>query len=89
MLRSFVGEAITEQLLNSKMETNTQLINDDVTRLKRLQVELDNITASDLVGQDRLKNIVSNVDSIFARTGAASLENISTLRPDAVMRLIK
>ncbi len=89
VLRSFVGEAITEQLLNSKMETNTQLINDDVTRLKRLQVELDNITASDLVGQDRLKNIVSNVDSIFARTGAASLENISTLRPDAVMRLIK
>ncbi len=89
VLRGFVGEAITEQQLNAKMDVNNKLINDDVTKLKKLQVELDNITASDLVGQDRLKNIVSNVDSIFTRSGNASIENISTLRPDAVMRLIK
>jgi hypothetical protein len=89
VLRGFIGEAITEQQLNAKMDANNKLINDDITRLKKLQVELDNITASDLVSQDRLKNIVSNVDSIFTRPGTASLENISTLRPDAVMRLIK
>ncbi|HPV42421.1 MAG TPA: hypothetical protein PKX40_14680 [Spirochaetota bacterium] len=89
VLRSFIGESITEQQISEKMEINSRFINDDVTRLKKLQVELDNITASDLVGQDRLKNIVSNVDTIFTRSGAASLENISTLRPDAVMRLIK
>ncbi len=89
VLRGFVGEAITEQQLAAMMDTNGKLINDDVTRLKKLQVELDNITASDLVGQDRLKNIVSNIDSIFTRSGVTNIESISTLRPDAVMRLIK
>ncbi len=89
VLRSFVGETLTEPQLNAKMEAATTLINEDITRLKKLQVALDNITASDLVGQERLKNIVSNVDSIFTRSGMANIESISTLRPDAVMRLIK
>jgi len=89
VLRSFVGGTITEPQLNAKMEAAATLINEDITRLKKLQVELDNITASDLVGQERLKSIVSNVDSIFTRSGMANIESISTLRPDAVMRLIK
>ncbi len=89
VLRSFVGEALTEPQLNAKMESANKLISEDITRLKKLQVELDNITASDLVGQDRLKNIVSNVDSIFTRAGMTNIESISSLRPDAVMRLIK
>lgn len=89
VLRGFVGESVTEQQLASKLDTNGKLINEDVNRLKKLQVELDNITASDLVGQDRLNSIMANINSIFPRSGVANIDTISTLRPDAVMRLIK
>jgi hypothetical protein len=88
-LDGFNKAVISEPLLYEKQENTARLINEDVTRLKKLQVELDNIMASDLVGQDRLKKIMSNIDSIFTRSGSTNIESISTLRPDAVMRLIK
>jgi hypothetical protein len=89
VLRSFVGEAVTEDILNSRSVRINEMISGDVDRLKRLQVELDNIMASNLAGPDKVGNIMSNVDRAFAEAGAAGIENISHLRPDAVMRLIK
>jgi len=89
VLRSFVGDTVTEPVLTKKLEDNTGLNNDDVGRIKKLQVELDNIVASDLVGRDRLSKIMTNIESLFNRSDLADIENISTLRPDAVMRLIK
>jgi len=89
VLLSFVGEDINESMLKTKQEKNTELINVDVSRLKKLQIELDNMTASDLVGSERLKKIVSNIDSIFSRSDMANIENISSIRADTVARLIK
>ncbi len=89
VLRGFVGNEITEPNLKAKQDSNAGLINSDVNRLKKLQVEVDNITASDLAGSDRLKNMMSNIDSIFSRSNMAHLENISSVKADAVMRLIK
>lgn len=89
VLRSFTGEAVTNQVLTTKLEQNARLINDDITHLKKLQVELDNIMASDLAGQERLKSVTSRIDSIFVNSNMTNLDQISTLRPDTVMRLIK
>lgn len=89
VLKGFMAENVTEQALNEKRDTNTNMINEDIGRLKKLQVELDNIMASDLVGRDRLSGIMSNVDSIFSRSEITNIDSISNLRPDAVMRLIK
>jgi len=89
VLQGFMGPAINEQTLAEKLDKNGTMINEDVGRIKKLQVELDNIMASDLVGRDRLEGIMSNVDSIFKRPEIANIDTISTLRPDAVMRLIK
>lgn len=89
VLRGFMGETITDAVITDRMAKNTALINEDVNRLKKLQVELDNITASDLVGQDRMTGIMKNIDSIFSSSDMKNIENISSLRPDAVMRLIK
>jgi hypothetical protein len=89
VLSGFMGTAINEQTLTEKLEKNGTMINDDIGRIKKLQVELDNITASDLVGRDRLAGIMSNVDSIFGRSEIKNIDTISNLRPDAVMRLIK
>ncbi|MBN2158310.1 MAG: hypothetical protein JW807_02865 [Spirochaetes bacterium] len=89
VLRAFVGDEISDSTITAKIEENTRLINSDITHLKKLQVELDNITASDLAGQDRAVKINSNIDSIFASSDMKNIEAISTIRPDAVMRLIK
>jgi len=89
VLTDFDAEAITSELIEARLENTARRINDDVTRLKRLQVELDNIMASNLVGQDRLQNIMTDIDSIFSRSGMMNIESISSLRPDTVMRLIK
>ena len=89
VLRSFAGETSTDITLNTKLEHNAKLISEDVTRLKKLQVELDNIMASDLAGQERLKSITSHIDSIFSKSDMTNVEHISRLRPDTVMRLIK
>lgn len=89
VLTDFDAEAITSELIEARLENTVRRINDDVTRIKRLQVELDNIMASNLVGQDRLQNIMTNIDSIFSRSGMTNIESISSLRPDTVMRLIK
>ena len=89
VLKSFVGDNISEASLNDKFELNSNLINDDVQKLKKLQVELDNIMASDLAGQDRLENMMTNIDSIFSNSDIETLESISSLRADTVMRLVK
>lgn len=89
VLRGFIGDTVNEAVITDRMEKNATLINNDVNRLKKLQVEMDNIVASDLVGQDRMTGIMKNIDTLFSRSDMKNIENISTLRPDAVMRLIK
>ena len=49
VLRAFIGDPVTGLNLTAQQEKNSGLINDEINRLKKLQVELDNIMASDLV----------------------------------------
>jgi len=90
VLRSIAGDGpITENNLIAHQEKNNGFIHDEVSGLKKLQVELDNIMASDLVGPSRLSGIVSNIDSMFSNLGTTHIESISNIRADAVMKLIK
>lgn len=89
VLRHFVGDSITESLLTNKAATNRDMISTDVDRLKRLQIELDNMGASNLAGSDRVQTLMQNMESVFSNAGIVNLEGISSLRPDAVMRLIR
>ena len=89
VLRSFVGEGVTEEVLNVRNTKISEMISSDVDKLKRLQIELDNIMASNLAVTDKTENIVSGIDRAFAEVGPAGIESVSRIRPDAVMRLIK
>lgn len=89
ILRSYVGETITGDLLKGKMGQVSGLINSDIEKLKRLQVELDNITASNLAGTDKTQTIMSRMEKYFSGAESANIENISRVQADAVMRLIK
>ena len=89
VLRSFVGDGVTEDVLNNRGTRINEMITSDVDRLKKLQVELDNIMASNLASTERAENIMTNVDRAFTEAGPTGVANISSVRPDAVMRLIK
>jgi hypothetical protein len=89
VLHAFIGENVTGEILNTKQERIDTLIDDDITRLRILQVEVENILASNLTDSDRVEDIMKKIESYFSREGIASLENISRLRADSVMRLIK
>ena len=89
LLKGMVGENYTNTELDALYGNINKKIDSEVTRLKHLEVEVDNIMASNLAGTDRLDNIKTNMDSIFAGAEKGNLENLSDLKVDSVMRLIK
>jgi len=89
VLRTFVGESITESLLNGRSEKIDEMIGSDIDRLRRLQVELDNIVASNLIGEDKIEGLMGNFNSIISELDNGSVDSISRLRADAVMRLTR
>ena len=60
VLHEFVGESITEEILNNKQERIDNLIRDDISTLRRLQVEVENILASNLTDSGRIDDILKN-----------------------------
>lgn len=89
VLRQFVGGANIGAAMETLMARNTEALAGDMERLRRLQVELDNIVASDLVGEDRAGAMIQDVEASLAKAGQAGMEAISAVQPDAVMRLIR
>ncbi|MBN1533490.1 MAG: hypothetical protein JXA20_12550 [Spirochaetes bacterium] len=89
VLRQFLGENPDAGRLTQRSAENADLINRDADRLRRLQVELDNIVASNLVGEEKLGSLVQNVESSLTKAGIDRVEAISNLQPDTVMRLIR
>jgi hypothetical protein len=89
VLHAFIGESVTEEILGTKQERLDNLIKDDISGLRRLQIEVENILASNLTDADRVEDIMKNIESYFSREGIASLDTISQLRADSVMRLIR
>ncbi len=88
ILQDFLGKDITPSLLMSKREEIQKLINEDVNSLTRIQVETDNIAASNLASGKKFESLVKNVNDIF-KDASLNSGAISNLDADKVMRLIK
>lgn len=89
VLHEFVGENITGEILSTKEERVQSVIQDDISRLMKLQVEVENILASNLTDSRRVTDIMNDIESAFSKGDIGNLENIYRLRADSVMRLIK
>ena len=87
-LRDFMGGAIFADSFAEKLRQINEAINADIGKLRKLQVEVDNITASNLAGTktDRLMDSINNA---LSSTDNVNPAVISQLNPDAVMKLIK
>lgn len=90
ILRDFIGSgaSLSPELLASKKNEVKSLIANDMTSLTKIQVEMDNIIASDITGTKKVENILAGVNDTFKKT-PSELENISNLDADKVRKLIR
>jgi hypothetical protein len=89
VLRDFTGENINRTVLDSKMERVDKMIMEDVSKLTRLSVEVENIMASNITGPERADDLLKNVESNLSKVDMKSIAKMSRLNADAVMRLIR
>lgn len=88
ILSEIVGADFSSEGLNAAEEKTAEKIGADIAVIKRLQVELDNIGASNLAKPARSEEITGKIESYLSGyTG--SVEKISSVRADSVMRLTK
>lgn len=88
ILKEFLGTDITPANLEAKKSEVNNLINNDINSLTKVQVEVDNIVASNLAGNRKVENLMSNVNDIFKNI-PANLDTISNLDADKVMKLVR
>ena len=87
-LKDFMGPEVTPEIVKTRKEEIKSLIKEDVNSLTKLQVELDNLIASDLTGGKKVESLMANLNELFRAT-SANPESISTLNADKVMQLIR
>ena len=76
-------------MLAARRENIGGLIAGDVAKLTRLQVEVENITASNVVNGERIGALVGSVEEALGAREAASLGSISSLKEETVSRLVR
>jgi len=89
VLHDFVGEGLSQGVLKTKMDQVNNLITGDINKLTRMQIETENILASNLAGTDRFEAVLKNIENAFEKSGGGTINSISRLRADSVMRLIR
>jgi hypothetical protein len=88
ILKDFVGTTFTPQEVESKKTDVKALISSDISSLTRIQVEMDNIIASDLTGSRKAESLMAGVSETLKKA-PSGLENISNLDAEKVMKLIR
>ncbi|PKL16848.1 MAG: hypothetical protein CVV49_14075 [Spirochaetae bacterium HGW-Spirochaetae-5] len=88
ILKDFVGTTFTPQEVESKKIDVKALISNDINSLTRIQVEMDNIIASDLTGSRKAESLMAGVSETLKKA-PSGLENISNLDAEKVMKLIR
>jgi hypothetical protein len=88
VLNDFLGDGINYEKVMQGSDKVDQLISKDINDLKGLQVEIENIAASSLANAEivdrvgQIENSISNIDF-------ASIGNISDLKPETVIGLVR
>lgn len=87
-LKDFMGPEITPEIIKSKKDEIKNLVKNDIANLTKVQVELDNIIASDLAGNKKVETLMAGLNDFF-KGNAASVDSISNLDAEKVMKLIR
>ncbi len=88
ILKEFLGEEPTQSVLQLKREQVQTNIRADVSRITRLQIEVENIVASNMADGSRADDALRSVSAALDKTGG-EVRAHSNLNADVVMRLIR
>jgi len=88
VLKDFVGTMSTPDALGLKKTEIDSLISNNLSALTKIQIEMDNIAAAGVTGNNRIENLMTGINDTLKKTNIG-IENISNLDAEKVMRLIK
>lgn len=88
VLKEFLGDSYDENTIAHKKEQLKNLVADSVTSLQRLQVEFENIVASDLARNIVLKNKTDEINALIPRN-IKNVQHLHHLDAETVKRLIQ
>lgn len=90
LVMNYLGkEEITEKLLNEKQNSLEKEQNMNIARLKKLQIETENIFASNLAASDKADQVIRTVETYFISGNMNAMNKLSTLNAEVVMRLTR
>ncbi len=87
VLSAFIGDKPDREELIAKRSTVLNYIDRDTSSLKKLQIEVENILASNLAGSGS-QNVIRDIEIVLSNAGAIKPGDISALKPETVMSLI-
>lgn len=87
VLSNYVGENPGKNDLETKFSSIESKIEKDTSSLKKLQIEVENILASNLADNES-QNVIQNIEQTITTADSILLKNISDLKPEMVMNLI-
>ncbi|MBP7901218.1 MAG: hypothetical protein KA015_00215 [Spirochaetes bacterium] len=86
----FKDREINESNVRSLIDMTEKNITSDVSKLTKLQIETENIFASNMAGGDQIEKVIKSTETVFLSGGHVSAGNrLSVLNADLVMRLIR
>lgn len=88
VLKEFLGDSYDENTLTHKQDQLKNLVADSITGLQRLQVEFENIVASDLARNVQLKDKIDEINSLIPRN-IKNTQHLHHLDAETVKRLIQ
>lgn len=81
------GNKINKDYLDKYLEKSNLLIDDDISRLKRLQIEVENFIASDIINS-QVDEVFTGIQKSLTEITLDTINKISDLKPDAVAELV-
>ncbi len=88
VLNDFLGDGINYDKVVESGDRVEKLIEKDIGDLKALQIEIENITASNLVNTE-IMDKVAEIEHSISNIDFASVANISDLKPETVIGLVR
>jgi len=88
VLKEFLGDSYDENTIVHKKDQLKNLVADSVTSLQRLEVEFENIVASDLARNVVLKDKIDEINALIPRN-IKNVQHLHNLDAETVKRLIQ
>jgi len=89
VLREFVGEQVSGGILDAKTEQLDGLMRENINAISRLQIEAENILASDMIDGAAAQKQMESIQAVMPENPRSAMGAFHNLDADAVMRLIR